>query len=260
MPEQNAVISKKCEHCGCVIPSNSKFCKFCGAPQILPLSQTPPQETTRYTPVQPEYRKKRSSGIIAAVIVSCAVIIVGVFAVLKLISDDSASSRRSRRNRHSSSEDRDFLSGDNYYSSDYAESSHSSGFGFLHGNESRVSLNDANTYAMRVYSILDDYFKEINSTGDRRIQDEFIHGYFSGTYQPNIYSDNEVEQQISQVIDSGYVKLKMDYWDQIYCYFHVQWCEDADGNGTIGQYPNPFNETDESSAEFGVFEYIYPPY
>ena len=114
-----------------------------------------------------------------------------------------------------------------------------------------ISVQEANSYALEAYNALDKYFGEINMSTNRRVQDEFLHGYYEKTYRPNSESSDEIERELSKVIDSGYVKLRLDYWDQNYLFFYVQWCDDEDGNGTIGQYPEPLNEETERSARFG---------
>ncbi len=234
--------TRKCASCGNEIRIDAKFCTSCGTPQEPYIPSKQPAETDNGSDKKHKGRGfKIAVGSITTVIICGLIAIVVLFIVFKLDSGYVfGGSTSSSHHSHKDSDDDD--DNDDYDNDNNDEYSN-------HGGS--VSLDEANENARLAYEILDEYFTERLYTDDVRPQDEFQHGYYEGTYCPDSNSSDIIEQKLSEAISSGYVKLKLDHWDRIYCYFYVQWCDDASGYGTIGQYPEPLSEEDARSARFG---------
>lgn len=117
---------------------------------------------------------------------------------------------------------------------------------------SRYSLDKANENAELAYGAIEEYINSLYHP-----QDYAAHGFFSGVFDPN--GKGELNKQLSEVIDDGYVKILLhardDYYDDLV--YTVQWCKDESGDGIIGQYPDPIEEDDKDAVIFGK---TYDPY
>jgi len=117
---------------------------------------------------------------------------------------------------------------------------------------SRYSLDKANENAELAYGAIERYISSLYHP-----QDYAAHGFFSGVFDPN--GKGELNKQLSEVIDNGYVKILLhatdDYYDDLV--YTVQWCKDESGDGIIGQYPDPIEEDAKDAVIFGK---IYDPY